>query len=79
MQCNAIKFSDVTLDNSDDNDNSESIECDQEMFGREFFDVTICGEIFVIAFVEATITKQRMASSSPMFFLITRMIMITRI
>ena len=41
LQCNAIKFSDVTLDNSDDNDNSDLIECDQEMIGREFFDVTI--------------------------------------
>ena len=36
-----IEFSDVTLDNLDDNDNSDLIECDQEMIGREFFDVTI--------------------------------------
>ena len=36
-----IEFSDVTLACEDDNDNSDVIECAQEMVGTEFFDVTI--------------------------------------
>merc|ERR1712002_1017195 len=36
-----IEFSNVTLACEDDDDNSDAIECAQEMVGMEFFDVTI--------------------------------------
>ena len=41
VQKDGIEFSDVTLACEDDNDNSDVIECAQEMVETEFFDVTI--------------------------------------
>ena len=46
-----IEFSDVTLACEDDNDNSDVIECAQEMVGTEFFDVTISITIMKIQFL----------------------------
>ena len=40
-QKDGSEFSGVTLACEDDNDNSDAIECAQEMVGMEFFDVTI--------------------------------------
>ena len=51
VQKDGIEFSDVTLACEDDNDNSDVIECAQEMVGTEFFDVTIAITIMKIQFL----------------------------
>ena len=41
VQKDGIEFSNVTLACEDDNDNSDAIECAQEMVGMEYLNITI--------------------------------------